>query len=222
MNIAMIKEKLLGRYIRATVVTSLLNKKHPLRDINKLYGPRELMKIEGFMRTRQAQYFTRLLIEKPKIKRIAEIGFNAGHSSFIFLNTRPDTEVVSFDIAKHPYIDKAQKFIAERFPGWHKLYRGDSKTSVPGYTKENPGEKFDLIFIDGGHDYETSVADLNNMQKLAAPGAIVVADDYMPNVSWGVGPSRAWDEAVARGLVMQDDINSEKHRRIWVTGHYTS
>ena len=33
-----------------------------------------------------------------------EIGFNAGHSSAVFLGTRNDIEITSFDLGAHDYV----------------------------------------------------------------------------------------------------------------------
>ena len=68
-----------------------------------------------------------------------------------------------------------------RTPRVH-LYKGDTTKTLAAEV-EKIG-KADLIFIDGGHSYETVRADWENSLKLCHPGTVVFFDDY-PN--WGVG-----------------------------------
>lgn len=146
------------------------------------------------------------LAQQPGVKRIAEIGFNAGMSSYAFLYANPDATVVSFDIGEYDYGPSAKDIIDEEFPGRHELILGDSTKTVPEYHAAHPEEKFDLIFIDGGHDYEIAKADIKNMRKLATKNTIVVTDDLTPWLAWGEGPYRAWTEAIEWGVIEQDEI----------------
>lgn len=43
------------------------------------------------------------------------------------------------------------------------------------------GGKPDLIFIDGMHHFEAALRDFMNVERIAAPGALVVIDDIFPN-----------------------------------------
>ncbi len=191
----------------------------PLATINRWHGLVGLYKMEGFMRPEQASFFDKLLTRNPHIRSIAETGFNGSHSSFIFLNATPLASVTSFDIAEHPYAQKSKDYIDRQFPGRHHIVYGDSTSTVPSYVAEHPDDKFDLIFIDGGHDPATAKADVENMRLAASPNNIVVMDDYSPLVAWGVGPSGAWDEAVRDGVIQQHSIHSGD-RRSWAVGHY--
>lgn len=191
---------------------------NPLVDINRMHGFTALHGMEGFMRTTQAAFMKDLLISRPDVRRIAEIGFNAGHSSFLFLNSRQDTTVTSFDIGEHDYVGTAANYIGQKFPGRHKLVVGDSTETVPVFTRET-NETFDLLFIDGGHDYQTAAADIENMRGLARRDNIVIVDDYAPHVSYGEGPTKAWDEAVKAGIIAQESIASGDGRT-WAVGRY--
>jgi predicted O-methyltransferase YrrM len=135
------------------------------------------------------------LINTGSAKTIMEIGFNAGHSADALLSSRPDITLVSFDIAIHKYIDVAKEYIDMKYPGRHVLIKGDSLTSVPQYIQDNPEKKFDLIFIDGCHEFRYAMSDLMNCRQLAHKDTIVALDDtsYRLQIGeWNQGPTLAW------------------------------
>lgn len=160
---------------------------------------------------------------------IGEIGFNAGFSTQTFLSTSPDTRVVSFDLVEHGYTKVAKKIVDQKFPGRHTLVAGDSTKTVPQYAAENPDVRFDLVFIDGGHDYAVAKADVANMRPLCTPETAVIIDDLTPWLKWGEGPTRAWTEAIADGVVAQTemfqdgqsvDVATPPGKRVWALGRY--
>lgn len=177
------------------------------------------------MNQAQARFFGRLLRQNRGIKRIAEIGFNGGHSSFAFLGARRDIEVVSFDLASHTYVLPSKKFIDSRFPGRHTLVIGDSTHTATEYVHRarELGEKpFDLVFIDGGHDFVTAQADLHNMMALSGQNTIVIMDDVVAEGTarpWELGPTQAWEEASSEGLIVPEEIHSTSGHS-WATGRY--
>lgn len=146
------------------------------------------------------------LSNKPDIKAM-EIGFNAGHSAEIFLNTNRTLSLTSFDIGAHNYVSVAKKYIDAMYPNRHTLILGDSTKTLPKYIRANPGKTFDLIFIDGGHDYNTANADLVNCKKLANKDTIVIMDDTVYTDKWKqhhtVGPTQTWTEHVNRGEISE-------------------
>lgn len=188
------------------------------RPINKQHGIFRLLTMEGYTRPKQARFFQELLAANRNILNIAEIGFNGGHSSYIFLNARNNVRVVSFDIAAHSYVDCSKAFIDQEFPRRHNLVVGDSKITIQEYAHAND-ENFDLVFIDGGHDHKTVEADLSNCKTIAHKDTIVIMDDYMPGVHYGEGPVKAWDEAIMEGFVMQDSMHTGDNHK-WVVGRY--
>ena len=129
---------------------------------------------------------------------IMEIGFNAGHSAETFLQNTTG-HVTSFDLGEHPYVHTAKEYIDSMYPGRHTLILGDSRVTVPEYGVVGASPYFDLLFIDGGHDYDIAQEDIKNCIPLDTPEAIFIMDDTMYTPDWvqayTVGPTRAWLES---------------------------
>ncbi len=136
------------------------------------------------------------LIKGNNIIEVMEIGFNAGHSAEIFLSTNLNIKLTSFDIGIHNYTAIGKEYIDITYPNRHTLILGDSTQSVVKYIEENPNKKFDLLFIDGGHEYGVAKADITNCKRLAHKDSVVIVDDIVKNGirSWNLGPNRAWKE----------------------------
>lgn len=128
-------------------------------------------------------------------KTIMEIGFNAGHSAEIFLDNSECT-LTSFDIGVHDYVHNAGHYIALMYPNRHTLVLGDSTITVPQYMDT----QFDVIFIDGGHEYNIVQKDIKNCMRFAHKDTIVIVDDTIYRKEWEadytIGPTKAWTECV--------------------------
>ncbi|MCP9625242.1 class I SAM-dependent methyltransferase [Nocardia otitidiscaviarum] len=169
------------------------------------------------------------LARGPEVRLIAEIGFNAGFSSYTFLEANPAVHVYSFDLGEHDYVTAAKNYIDAMFPGRHTLILGDSTQTVPAFQASNEVSSFDLVFIDGGHSYEVAKADLQNMRSLAGTDTVLVFDDLVPWKPWGEGPTLAWQEAIQAGFVDQVELVKDgtpvatiapPGDRCWAVGRY--
>ena len=124
----------------------------------------------------------------------------------------------------------AKAAIDRRFPGRHELVLGDSTEALPAYAQKHPGKRFDLVFIDGGHDYEVAKADLLNFQAMSHNHTIVIMDDLTPWWRFGRGPTKVWQEALQVGLITQAGLYTDGQPvteptgrgfdRIWGVGYY--
>ena len=145
-------------------------------------------------------------INKPVIN-VMEIGFNAGHSAEVFLRNNKRVKLTSFDLGAHNYVAHAKRYIDVIYPNRHKLFIGDSTKSVPFYLENNKDTKFDIIFIDGGHDYEIAKADMENCFHLAHSDTIVVIDDTMFTKGWEqeytIGPTKTWTEHLQENKIIE-------------------
>eukprot|EP00401_Gymnodinium_catenatum_P004183 CAMPEP_0117485656 /NCGR_PEP_ID=MMETSP0784-20121206/15076_1 /TAXON_ID=39447 /ORGANISM="" /LENGTH=545 /DNA_ID=CAMNT_0005280247 /DNA_START=160 /DNA_END=1797 /DNA_ORIENTATION=- len=167
----------------------------------------------------------RELAQAPGIQRILEIGFNGGHSALRWL-LYSDATVHAFDLGAHAYARPAAAWLAARFPGRLKVTWGDSMEELPKYVGEHPETKYELIFVDGGHDINIARSDLKYSAMLANPaGHRILMDDT--NIE---GPEKAWDELLASGDVVQlaryhgRDHDADWDKATWgfAVGYYTA
>jgi len=128
---------------------------------------------------RQSQQVTDLikLTSKPNI-RVMEIGFNAGYLAEVFLKSNNTLRLTSFDSGVRDYVTHAKEFIDLYYPTRHQLILGDSKDTVPQFSRDNPNVKFDFIFI-YRDNYVTARQDVANCRAFAHSETIVALDDTL-------------------------------------------
>ena len=183
-------------------------KKGEFNNVTEYLKQFDIQRFEGYSaQVEQQVELLKKLSSSSNVKNILEIGFNAGHSAEIFLTSNKNATVTSFDVDRHEYTLLGKEFIDQKYPGRHTLITGNSVIEVPKFIIANPGVVFDLIFIDGGHQYNVAKSDLENCRELAHADTIVIMDDTISNENylrrWNEGPNRSWREAKEAGLVKQ-------------------
>lgn len=115
--------------------------------------------------------------QKTNFKHIFEIGTNAGHSASIILELFPDVKVTSLDICKYEYTLLAVDILKERYKERFDFIQSDSVkyfNDVQAGIKTFPNG-VDILNIDGKHDYETAIIDLELALNTKTP--YVLLDD---------------------------------------------
>lgn len=139
---------------------------------------------------------------------IMEIGFNAGHSSLLYLLANPNSKLTIFDICEHKYTMPCFNYLQSLFPNRLTIYPGDSTKTIPQFFKDNTNRKFDLIHIDGAHFGDIPNKDFYNSLKLA--GDVMIWDDtQIPTLN------NLFNSYIQKGLIYEIrlyDTKIYKHR----------
>lgn len=151
----------------------------------------------------QTDFLSQISQEKDSI---FEIGFNGGHSAETFLNNNLSTKLVSCDIGWHYYSKFGEMYLKNKFGTRFRLIIEDSKSLVPKLSK-NLKNKFDLIYIDGGHEYKDASQDIVNSKQLAHKKTLLIVDDVVDiNVQnldhTNTGPTKAWQDFVEEKIII--------------------
>jgi predicted O-methyltransferase YrrM len=183
-------------------------------------SPAPSEKNEGYISDAQKAQFIERLNAYPNIKKIAEIGLNAGHSAENFFSCCNRLEkFVSFDLSEYAYTQVAVDYFFRNYKERFEFVRGDSQKTVPSYFHHFPEQTFDLIYIDGGHFYTNCINDIKNCKKLAHPNTILWIDDFFE----GGETQRAILECESEGIIQIVGVNeATDHARIrrWVEAIY--
>lgn len=167
----------------------------------------------------EKQFFEALNPRKETIRKVLEIGFNAGHSCEFFLKNLPHSKVVSFDICHHPYTQIGLKYIQEHYKDRLTFIAGNSVLAIPKYASDHPGEKFDLIYVDADHSYNGCLIDIVNCKALADKETILLIDDYhFSSVSKAVAD--CVEQKVIRVVSDQKSHDPKHDWRHWVEARY--
>ena len=167
--------------------------------------------------------FLKNIVDNPDIINIMEIGFNAGHSAETFLSSNKNINLTSFDIGEKDYLKHGKEYIDKTYPKRHKIIIGDSLITVPEFSKNND-QKFDIIFIDGGHEYNVAHGDILNCKNLAHGKTIVILDDTIDDINlmnvWNVGPTKAWNKTKESNIIKQIGSLDFSHGKGLSWGNY--
>ena len=95
----------------------------------------------------------------------------------------------NYIIRLDPYSHKSVVKLLKKFKNNINIIKGDSN-----FILKDSIEKFDYVFLDGGHKYETVKNDLNNLIKVINNNGTILCDDY--NLTYAPGVKKAIDEYI--------------------------
>jgi len=107
----------------------------------------------------------------------------------------------NFIIRIDPYSQQSVLKLLKKFKKNINIIKGNSNKIL----KEIP-IKFDYVFLDGGHKYETVKNDLENLTQVVKNGGIILCDDY--NLSYASGVKKAIDDYVLKKNFNMKVLNS--------------
>ena len=156
--------------------TSLMTSEKCVNDFLQAWVAAKIPVTERQSVPKQLACYAELLDKERNVKDVLELGFNAGVSAGTFLSCRSNIKVTSVDLGHHEYILPAQKLLQKFFPERLTLIVGDSQDVLPQLIRKK--EKYDMIFIDGGHEGDIPFHDIKNSLELCKPGTLVLVNDF--------------------------------------------
>ena len=95
----------------------------------------------------------------------------------------------NYIIRLNPYSHQSVLKLLKKFEKNINIIKGNSNKIL-----KEIQSKFDYVFLDGGHKYETVKNDLKNLTQVINNGGIILCDDY--NLSYAPGVKKAIDDYV--------------------------
>lgn len=133
---------------------------------------------------------------------LLEIGFNVGHSAVYVMSLFPDTIVDSVDINRDPRTQEGADLVKARYSSRFNFYTYNTLQLKEDI--DNGSFKFqntyDLVFVDGGHEYSVAVNDIQMAKDLGVK-YIVVDDTNMDDVKRAVADSTNLEEVAVYNYV---------------------
>lgn len=157
--------------------------------------------------TQQAFYWR--VAASPAVRHICEVGFNAGHSTALWLSANPTATVDTFDLF-NPHLTGFMRpnlrLLQRLFPGRLTAHVGDSLRTIPATNLLPP---CDLVHVDGRHSYDNTRQDTINFMRLSRPSTLYLFDDQCDplncsghNAGVAEPPTRATSNLVSEKLLV--------------------
>jgi len=96
----------------------------------------------------------------------------------------------NYIIRKDPYSKESVEGLLSKYKNNINIIKGNSNKVL----KEISLNKFDYVFLDGGHKYETVLFDLKILKSVVENNGVILCDDY--DLTYAPGVKKAIDEYV--------------------------
>lgn len=122
-----------------------------------------------------------LTMSLPKSPRIANLGAGGGTSGLTFISARPDVYLYTVDIVlePNPYGGLSAEMGILKAAGWLDMIRYlpiHQDSVVEGKRWSRP--PLDLVFVDGGHEYDECKGDIDAWWPHLKLGGVMAIHDY--------------------------------------------
>ena len=114
---------------------------------------------------------------QPQPTTICEVGFMAGHTSMLFLESVPDARMLSFDWGNYPWTSSQGELMRDAYGRRFNITFGLSQQTLPKFHKDHPDAYCDVVFVDGSKVYENRLLDLQNFKHMSTTHAAVFFDE---------------------------------------------
>lgn len=116
-----------------------------------------------------------MLLDQLQCHQMLEIGFNWGYSASLLLESAPASVLHSIDIGWHWYTPPTGDLLAGIYPGRFRYTWQDSRQAL--LAEVAAGHRYDMISVDGAHDYPIARSDIVLSVELLKEGGLLMIDD---------------------------------------------
>lgn len=120
------------------------------------------------------------MLSKIKSPRVLEVGIDKGITMFPLVTAMAGMcesfSYVGIDVKIQESVDITLKLMPQPIPNSTWLFEKNSLDVLPDLVEQ--GMKFDLILLDGDHNYHTVSKELEYAESLLADNGIMIIDDY--------------------------------------------
>lgn len=143
----------------------------------------QIAKYVGISQKRQRLLFRLARYLKPEL--ILELGTSLGMSTAAMALGNPTSKVISLEGCTNTAMVARENFNAIPLKQIE-LYTQTFET----YFEENPSKKYDLIFVDGNHNKESTLRYFELLLKNTTSDSVLIFDD----IYWSPQMTEAWEE----------------------------
>lgn len=135
----------------------------------------EVQNIGVFRDMTQAQFIiSKICSLTDRPQQLCEVGFKTGHSAMLFLQTIPNSSVVSFGIGDTKPSVSAAQLLKQAYNGRFEAVLGPLLTTIPNFHQTHPEMRCDVVIMDDARDYGERLIDIFNMRAISSPGALLI------------------------------------------------